>query len=241
MELFFLENFSSATKEIQLSPEESRHLVKSLRKRPGDTVDLTDGNGHHILAEIVQVTGKNTRLAVKKVKRIPFPPLHHFSVGLAIIRPNRMDWAVEKLTELGVESITPLICQYSTIKQVKWEHLRKVAVSAIKQSRQFYLPRIDKVKKLKEWLGETTAQKGPKFIAHPDSDISFTSKILKSSEIGITLLIGPEGGFHSDELNLAQAKNFIPINLGSNILRSETAAVVAVSQIKLLLKNEKMA
>ncbi len=235
MELFFAHNFTPGIPEIHLSPDESRHAHKVLRKRPGDGIDLTDGRGHYIRGEIATLTGKSVVVRITGWEQLPFPAANHIRVALGIIRPNRLDWAVEKLTELGVERITPLLCRYTTLRTVKPDHLQRIAISAIKQSGQFYLPIIEQPISFIHWIKETSDFKGIRLIAQPEGNGLAEIRSSSPHVRQILLAIGPEGGFHPEEIELAVSKNFRTFHLGGTILRTETAAVAAVVRAKQLL------
>ena len=230
MDLFFVENFQPEDRTILLSPEDSRHAVKVLRKRKGDMIDLTDGAGHYLQGVILKDSPQELMVELTRVELRPKADTNQIELALPIIRPNRMDWAVEKLTELGVGKIAPITCAYSTVRQIKKAHLRKIMISAIKQSRQFYLPEIGSVTGFAEWIKDITPKKGLKYIAHQE----IADKEIKRSDPAgmIYLAIGPEGGFHPEEINLALSSGFKILYLGDSILRTETAAVVGVAKLK---------
>ena len=237
MELFFTEKFSPQQTEISLSLEESRHAYKVLRKRSGDMIDLTDGKGHLIRGEISGKSSGQLNVRIKEFREMPFPKANHITVALSIVRPNRMNWAVEKLTELSVEKIVPIICHYNTTRNFKSDHLRRISISALKQSQQFYLPKICEPIQFKKWLIETGKQNFLKFIAQPDGKTVNTVNFADNVNKNIFVVIGPEGGFKQEEADLAAKYYFQPLNLGQTILRTETAAVVAVAQLKLFLTS----
>ena len=235
MELFFIHNYIPGEKEIRLSAQEARHAGRVLRKRPGEVIEMTDGQGLHIHGEIRQLSGKGMVVQVLHREQISFPPANRIRVALGIIRPNRLDWAVEKLTELGVERITPLLCRYTTIRTIKPDHLQRIAISAIKQSGQFYLPAIDPPLPFQRWIINLEDFEGIRLIAQPNGDSLVKIRSSTPDIRQILLTIGPEGGFHPEEIDLALNRNFRTFRLGQTILRTETAAVAAAVQAKLLL------
>jgi 16S rRNA (uracil1498-N3)-methyltransferase len=238
MELFYIEQFGPDTASLVLSREESHHAKKVLRKKAGDPIDLTDGKGHHIRGRIRQIKQTELIIDIVSYKELPFPSENRIEVGLSVIRPNRLDWAVEKCTELGVQMIVPLICRYSSSRQVKLKHLQKIMVSAIKQSSRFHLPEIAPVTKFSEWMEGISKSSGRKFLAHPEGSSEIFDLADRTKTDFIYLAIGPEGGFSEEELQMAQEKGVEKLQLGKSILRTETAAVVALCQLKsLLIKN----
>ncbi len=235
MDLFYTDQFEPGMAGLTLSPDESHHAVKVLRKKAGDQIEITNGHGYYISGRIRELKKNALIIDVETYQKMPFPEENHIEVGIGVIRPNRMDWAVEKCTELGVERIVPLICRYSSTRQGKMKHLQKIMVSAIKQSSQYYLPKISAVITLQNWLTGIPEKRGRRFIAHPEG----SSDIFDSLELGKTrfiyLAVGPEGGFSKEEILMAHEKHFNTLLLGNSILRTETAAVAGVCRVKLLL------
>ncbi|MEJ2050619.1 MAG: RsmE family RNA methyltransferase [Calditrichota bacterium] len=235
MDLFYTDDFHPGDRTLLISPEESRHAVKVLRNHKGDHLDLTDGAGNYLQGVIIEESVKNVTVEIEKVEKRPFPAENLIEVALPLIRPNRLDWAVEKLTELGIRKIIPITCAYSTTRKIKKDHLRKIMISAMKQSGQFYLPEIAEAAEFSRWIKRTANQKGLKFIAHQDShDKNITRK---TADELTYLAVGPEGGFHPEEITLALSSGFRILYLGESILRSETAAVVGVAKLKMILSS----
>ena len=229
-----------------LDVEESRHAVRVLRMRDGDTIHVTDGMGHLYQCRIVQaddracaveVVGNSSNQAIKQ------PSLH-----LAVAptkNPARMEWLVEKAVEIGVGEIILLQCDHSERSFLKTERLEKLAVSAMKQSLHTTLPKINQAVKLSEWLNTPLPpSRGDgegllKFIAHCEADKSRTP-LATAMQPGrdAVVLIGPEGDFSEDEIALALAAGFQPVSLGPSRLRTETAALYAVTAFNLI--NDKV-
>lgn len=236
MEFFYCADLPDASEVVQLSGEESHHLRRVFRKRRGDVIALSNGEG--VLAEAVIENDSAQRIScrVRNLRKIPPPPDHRIHLALSLIRPNRMDWAVEKLAELGIGSIQPLLCRFSSIKTFKVEHLRKIAVSAMKQSEQAYLPELLSPLSFDKFLRQLPPPESRlRLIAHHAEDaVSFKQIALKPGQ-EILLAVGPEGGFSEEEVAQAKESGFQPLNLGDQVLRSETAAVVAAAQAKLHL------
>mgnify|MGYP003771200125 CR=1 FL=1 len=138
---------------------------------------------------------------------------------------NRFEWFLEKAIEIGVSSITPLICKYNERKSLNYTRLNKIGVSAMKQSLQTYLPKIEPIVSIKEFIESNRCKQ--KYIAHCKSSKKVNlSKIIKR-KTNSSIIIGPEGGFTDDEINLAMDYNFIPVSLGNNRLRTETAGIAS--------------
>lgn len=234
MDLFYIENYQPGQTEVALSVEESHHLKRVLRKSAGDRITLTDGKGHRLLARMTGNHRQQVLATVEQVHQFPFPPENEVDIALAIIRPNRMDWAVEKLTEIGIRRLIPLLCHYNSIKTIKMAHLKRIAISAIKQSGQFHLPQITEPMLFTDWLAGCPVDSQNCFLAHPRG-----SSVAQMWNWGkteprrpLTVAIGPEGGFHQSEIETALSRNIGLLRLGATILRAETAAVVAAALLK---------
>ncbi|RQW01020.1 MAG: 16S rRNA (uracil(1498)-N(3))-methyltransferase [Calditrichaeota bacterium] len=236
-DLFYTDQFKPDFSQFILSAEESHHIMRVLRKKTGDNIELTDGKGHRIHGRIGNQQERQLVVEVEAYDKQPFPVENRIEIAISIIRPNRMDWAVEKLVELGVEKITPLTWHYTNYKNLKADHLKKIIINAMKQSHQYYIPEIKQVITGEEWLKQTKEKTGLKLIAHPGTDF-MTSPSRYSARTGnIHIAIGPEGGFDETELQLARNSNFYAIALSQTVLRTETAAIAAVSQLKLLYRK----
>lgn len=235
MDLFYLSNFIAGQKEFILSVDESHHARSVLRKKKGDILQLTDGKGHLLSAIIKDERRFQLILQIQQQEKIEFPLDNLIEIALSTIRPNRMDWAVEKLTELGVQTIVPVHCHFTSYRALKLEHLRKVAISAMKQSEQFYLPEIKPLTTFERWVKEISEASGPKFIAHFQPEGSHILPSFNRQE-KIYIAVGPEGGFHAEEIRQAKKSGFEILSLGPTILRTETAAISSVIRLK-IIKN----
>ncbi|GAB4375865.1 MAG: 16S rRNA (uracil(1498)-N(3))-methyltransferase [Calditrichia bacterium] len=240
MELFYFPLFKPGMKEIELSAEESYHARRVLRKQMDEVIEITDGNGHHIQGIVTHVSRSHLTVRIRSYQKYSFDPANAIEIGLALIRPNRFSWAVEKLTELGVRKIVPLICHHSVIRDINLNHLLKVAVSAMKQSHQFYLPEISPVISFMSWMEACHNRPALRFLAHlPLEEQEFSSRAGNMAS-EVILGVGPEGGFHQTEIENALNFGFDFIKLNNTVLRSETAAIVAVAQLKLGLLRKNM-
>jgi 16S rRNA (uracil1498-N3)-methyltransferase len=243
MEYFYSENLSSRDKQIKLSEEESRHLGKVQRKKPGDRIQITNGEG--LLAEAIVADEKSKSIicTIQSSRIIPSSPERNIHIALSTIRPNRMDWAVEKLTELGVGTISFFYSHFTSVRAFKVDHLRKIAISAIKQSQQAYLPQLNPPLPFSEWLHSFNEQENQmRLLAHLADKAQNMLKmqfdgIHLNRQSSIVVAIGPEGGFSKEELITGCEKGFRLVSLDNNILRTETAAVVAAAQCKLTRKE----
>lgn len=226
-------------KQQTLSEEESAHCVRVLRYSVGDEILITDGKGTTYTARITNPHPKHCDFEI--ISQEKQAPHHDFHLHIAIAPTKnieRMEWAIEKCVEIGVDEITPLLCRFSERKQLRTDRLEKIILSAAKQSLTPYLPVLHELTPYDEFIkvqcNNVQCAKGQKFIAHCYKD----EKRLLKDEIekgrDVLVLIGPEGDFSEKEVADALALGFIPVSLGNSRLRTETAAVVACHTAVLL-------
>ena len=229
MQLFYNQDITEATSEISFSKEESRHIVKVLRKSFGDILHITNGNGWLFTAEIIVSDIKNCTATITSKA---FKEQHNYKLHLAVAPTkmnDRYEWFLEKATEIGINTITPIICDHSERKAIKTERFEKILQSAMKQSLSNYMPKLNTAIPFKEFINQQF--NGQKFIAHCEPlDKKSLKKELQSQQ-EITILIGPEGDFSIKEIELALKNNFTPVTLGNTRLRTETAAIVACHSV----------
>lgn len=211
-----------------LPESESQHCVKVLRKESGDVIDIIDGKGHRFKCRLLEAHHK--RATVEILERIDLPPFwpNDISIGVAPTKHlDRMEWLTEKLTETGVTSITPLLCRWSERKEIKTERIEKIAVSAMKQSLKGTCPVVNPMTPFKRFI-EATERFPQKFIAHCD-DSQPRRLLSKEYRAGVdtVIIIGPEGDFSPEEIEMATEAGFIAVSLGDARLRTETAALAA--------------
>lgn len=213
---------------LTLPESDSQHCVRVLRKTEGDLIEVIDGRGHRFSCRITDAHPKRTRVEIISTEELPNFWKGKITIGVAPTKHlDRMEWMAEKLTEIGVDTITPLLCRFSERKEIKTERLEKIVVSAMKQSLKGVCPAVTPMTKFKEFIA-STASVPQRFIAHCDAD---SPRRLLSHEYrpdrDTVIIIGPEGDFSPEEISLALESGFIPISLGEARLRTETAAVVA--------------
>lgn len=211
--------------KVELSREESHHAVKVLRLKAGDTVTILDGLGNTMQGKIVDASSRITMVSITaKEKQIPRKGRLH--IGISPPKSgDRFDWFLEKATEIGVEEITPLWSANSERTKINAARNEKIVVSAMKQSRNSYLPRLNDAQKFKDFV--SSANSNRKYIAHcePSATDKLTSVLAKDEDA--LILIGPEGDFSPSEIELALGHGFQAITMGAQRLRTETAAIVA--------------
>lgn len=231
MALFFAPQIAEAP---FLNEEESLHCVKVLRLSQGDTIQVIDGIGTLYDARIVVPSPK--RVEVEILAAHPDFGSHPYELHMAVAPTkniDRFEWFVEKAVEIGVDSITPLLCRYSERKVIKLERLEKIAISAAKQSLKGKVPVIHSLTSIDQFLSD--APEGQRFIAHchEDGERLLLSKQIQPGSV-CSVLIGPEGDFSEEEVAKAMKTGFIPVSLGNSRLRTETAAVVATHTVAVL-------
>jgi 16S rRNA (uracil1498-N3)-methyltransferase len=215
-----------------LSPDESRHAVKVLRLVQGDPIEITNGKGKICEATLTASDSKKCSFKITASSQIP---RRDFSIHLAIAptkNMDRMEWLVEKCVEMGIEKISFLHCKTSERKVISLERIGKIVVSAMKQSRQFWLPEINPMEPFPKFI--ETVHAGQKFIAHVDHGNPHHLQSIAKSKGEYLILIGPEGDFSVDEIHAALKDGFQKVSLGPNRLRTETAGLSACHILNLI-------
>lgn len=239
MQLFYCKDITPNA-FCTLDAEESRHAVRVLRLREGDELNVTDGQGNFYSCRIVDANDK--ACVVECVSNSSNQAIRQSNIHLAVAptkNPSRMEWLVEKAVEIGVGEITLLDCDHSERSFLKTDRLEKLAISAMKQSLHTVLPEIHPAVKLSDWLhshiNTLTHSHTQKFIAHCEVDKPRTplATALKPGQDAV-ILIGPEGDFSEEEIALALDCGFRPVSLGPSRLRTETAALYAVTAFNLI-------
>ncbi|MBC7524008.1 MAG: 16S rRNA (uracil(1498)-N(3))-methyltransferase [Flavobacterium sp.] len=235
MQLFYTPLLSKTQTSFIFDKEESKHIVKVLRKKEGDILLVTNGLGFLFETQIKLASDNKCAISIvsfTKQEKSSF----YLHLAVAPTKMNeRYEWFLEKATEIGIQEITPIICDHSERKIIKIDRFQKIIETAMKQSLHLYLPKFNEPVLYKNFV--TKQFKGQKFIAHcEDIDKKSLKSELKPNE-NVTLLIGPEGDFSQKEIQLALEHKFNPVSLGITRLRTETAAVVACHSV--VFTNEK--
>ncbi len=232
MQLFYNPDLTQDYPDFSFSREESKHIVRVLRKMEGDILHITNGKGWLFTAEIVSANPNNCKVrVVDKELQSTRPYKIHMAVAPTKMN-DRYEWFLEKATEIGVDSITPIICENSERRTIKKERYNKIIQSAMKQSLQCYLPNLNEACSFIDFIKKN--HDGQKFVAHcEDTDRKSFKNELKTNQ-DITILIGPEGDFSVKEITTAIDKTYIPVTLGKTRLRTETAAIAACHTISLV-------
>ena len=233
MQQFYLSSISKNDTEIHFDKNESKHLSKVLRKKVGDSITITNGIGYRFSATLSNVNHKTCTAIINQCVEIS-PDPYQLHVFIAPTKSNdRMDWFVEKATEIGVHEITPIICQRNDRRVIKQERLQKIAISAMKQSLGTYLPIINPVSDFTKSLDKV---KGTGCIAHCQDANKIIIDRLPIKDKSISIFIGPEGDFTPEEIQAAADANLTAVTLGEKRLRTETAGIIACHSISLLYR-----
>lgn len=233
-QLFFSAHIENGL--ARFDEEESRHLLTVLRRQVGDALRLTDGKGCFYDAEIAEAGKKYAAARILNTIHTPEPPAR-LHVAIAPTKQiERLEWFLEKATEVGVQEITPLLCQRSERTSIRHDRLEKILVSAMKQSLQSRLPRLNPLTPFKMCVQNATEPR--RLIAWcPEAPPPPLHTLLQQSADTL-ILIGPEGDFTPEEVILAEKSGFSGVNLGPTRLRTETAGLVAVVGFNLLLRQD---
>ncbi|MES2454391.1 MAG: 16S rRNA (uracil(1498)-N(3))-methyltransferase [Bacteroidota bacterium] len=232
MHVFYTPDISSD--EYVLNEEESKHCIKVLRLGAGALVYLIDGRGGRYKAQIIGESKRNVQLKVVEFHQDQ-KRQHHLHIAVAPTKNiDRIEWFLEKATEIGIEEITPLICDRSERKTVKEDRLQKIITSAVKQSLQAYHPILRPQTDFKDFIKQDHSD-AIRMVAHciENEEKQYISQLAVPKQ-KYTLLIGPEGDFTPQEIKLALDHNFAPLTLGNTRLRTETAALAACFEVNYL-------
>ncbi|MDD3388297.1 MAG: 16S rRNA (uracil(1498)-N(3))-methyltransferase [Prevotella sp.] len=228
--------FSHADELTELPREEAQHALRVLRLQAGDEIFLMDGYGTFYKAEVTLASGNHCLYEIKE--RLPQEKTWKGRIHLAIAPTkmmDRMEWMVEKATEVGFDEVSFLNCQFSERRNIRIDRIDKIVVSAMKQSRKPWKPVVNELMDFKAFVGQN---KGPhNFIAHCYDEIPKVDLFQRLGQIApeedITILVGPEGDFSIDEVKLAVDHGYESISLGRSRLRTETAGLMAVSMAQI--------
>ncbi len=229
MHLFYVPALTPTTKSIYLSEDESKHACRVLRLKMNDEVSLLDGVGGVYHARIEEDNPKKCLLQIIAVTQ-DTKPTHEVHIAIAPTKNmDRIEWFVEKATEIGMTELTLLICDHSERKIVKTERLEKILISAMKQSKRTFIPKLNAVVSFSEFMKQHTQGA----LAHCEEGEKKTLQtVCKASNYPI--LIGPEGDFSSKEIAAAKTNGFDFVVLGNTRLRTETAGIYACVQAKMI-------
>ena len=230
---FYAPDAADAT---ELPADEAAHALKVLRLKAGDELMLMDGRGHFHRAEITLATGHRCLYRIVETQSLPPQWQGHVHLAIAPTKMNeRMEWLAEKATEIGIDELSFLNCQFSERRVLKTERMEKIVVSAVKQSHKAYMPAVNGMTAFRQFIDSHTT--GRRYIAHCYQEVErvnlFDQLCALQPDDDTLVLVGPEGDFSIDEVRQAVAAGYVSVDLGKSRLRTETAGLAAVTMMQL--------
>ena len=224
---FYAEELTTGTTQYVLNEETSKHVVQVLRMKIGEQLQLTDGKGNLFTAVIIDDNRKRCQVKIEDIHQQPAPK-KQITLAISLVKNNtRFEWFLEKVTEIGVTQIIPLICERTEKQSFRHDRMNGILVSAMLQSQQCWLPNLHEATKFTELIKKSANQQ--KLIAHCEEDKKQQINQFINQSNNQLICIGPEGDFSREEIALALKNDFIPVALGETRLRTETAGIVAAT------------
>ena len=224
MHRFYTPELAEATTLFTLSEAESKHGIQVMRLKENDSIELFNGKGISAITTIIDSHPKRCTVKIEKITIHPIEKTIHIAVA-PTKNMDRMEWFIEKATEIGLTKLSLILCQNSERREIKLDRLEKTAIAAVKQSGRYFVPEIVGLTKWKDFLKQYPFG----LIAHCREGEKIKIDVLHQNKV---IVIGPEGDFTLEEIELALTTGYVPITLGENRLRTETAALVACMQAK---------
>ena len=222
---FYEENIEPSIQ--YLGEETSKHCVQVLRMKEGEKLQLTNGKGNLYTAIIIHADKKNCGIRIE-TSSFEEPVAKNISIAISLLKnPSRLEWFMEKATEIGIKEVIPIICEHTEKQNFRFDRMNNILISAMLQSKQAWLPLLHQPTKFNAFINKNV--EGLKLIAHCVEEEKKSLTDVACQNNNILILIGPEGDFSAPEINTALEKNFIPVTLGSTRLRTETAGIVAAT------------
>jgi 16S rRNA (uracil1498-N3)-methyltransferase len=235
MQLFYNPNINETTETFSFDKEESKHIIKVLRKKDADILYVTNGLGFLFKTQITLASDNKCTVQILSFEKCESPK-YKLHLAVAPTKMNdRFEWFLEKATEIGIHEITPIICDRSERKIINQDRFEKIILSAMKQCNQMYLPKLNPSVSLKEFIKKENT--GVKLIAHCEETNKKSLKSILITNTDYTILIGPEGDFSNKEIEQALENNYQAVSLGDTRLRTETAALVACHSVVFINEN----
>ena len=232
MQLFYDQNIAICK---TLNEEESYHCTKVLRLRSDSIIYITDGIGNLYKTKITEINQKQTKVEILETINNYRQCQYYNHIAIAPTKNiDRFEWFIEKATEIGINEITPIICKNSERRVVKIDRLKKIAISAMKQSCKAHLPKINELISFQDFITKNRCTYNDKYIAHCINEEKIYLGRLIKKKTNYLILIGPEGDFSTDEILLATNNKYIPVSLCESRLRTETAAIVACGIVSII-------
>ena len=230
---FYKEDIAAGAEQVILDEDTSKHIVQVLRMQNGEQLQLTDGKGNLFTGVITDNNRKRCAVGILQTTNLQ-PQTRKISIAISLLKnTSRFEWFLEKATEIGVSEIIPLVCARTEKTAFKYDRMKSILVSAMLQSQQCWLPRLHEPAKFSELVPAALQQQ--KLIAHcEETGEKKQLSTLQPFSASTIILIGPEGDFTPEEIQLALGNNFSAATLGNTRLRTETAGVVAASLLCLV-------
>ena len=212
-----------------LSEETARHCIQVLRMKEGEQFQLTDGKGNSFTATIINVNKKTCEVRIEASSR-ELRAASNVAIAISLLKnPSRLEWFIEKASEIGISEIILLICDHTEKQNFRRDRMQNIIISAMLQSQQTRLPQLHQPQKFNDFIKKNFD--GLKLIAHCVEEEKYSLSVLinQYKDQNKLILIGPEGDFSNAEISAALEKKFIPVSLGTTRLRTETAGVVAAA------------
>jgi 16S rRNA (uracil1498-N3)-methyltransferase len=223
---FFEPDIAAGTSFFSLSEESRKHAVQVLRMRGGETLQMTDGKGNLFTAVIREAGKKSCEVHVTGHEYFE-KPIRNVAIGISLLKnASRIEWFLEKVTEMGVSHIIPLLCKRTERQHFRFDRMQQIVISAMLQSRQVWLPLLENPVEAEQVIQRNNTTQ--KLIAHCEEQQKTNLPALKMAQ-DVLILIGPEGDFTTSEIEQALQQGFTPVSLGLTRLRTETAGVVAAA------------
>lgn len=217
-----------------LTGDDFRHCIQVLRKQAGDTIALLDGAGWVYQSEIQSIGKKSCVCSIRSRQQREKSLPAAISLAFGLVKNRALESIIRDTAALGVTKIVPLSTRYSVKQAINPARARKIAVESIKQSGNFYLPKIENVRSLPEWLAEIPPA-SLKLLADMRGTQPIGDVITREIGLPVIVLVGPEGGFSDEETRLAENAGFVPVRLHPHRLRTELAAIAAVAAVCALI------
>ncbi len=231
MQLFYEPNILI---QPYLNEDDSKHCVKVLRNKVGDIINLVDGKGNWVTAKIVNTNFANLKLDIQTIVNEYNKSNYYIHIAIAPTKnTDRIEWFLEKAVEIGVDEITFLQTLKSERKELKLNRLERITISAMKQSKKAYLPKINPLIKLNEFV-KTDFSNFEKYVAFVDDENQKYLNKLSNKSSKYLVVIGPEGDFSNEEISILKKKDFECISLGNSILRTETAGIYVCNVLNMI-------
>jgi 16S rRNA (uracil1498-N3)-methyltransferase len=238
MPTFFVAAEAIVPPTVRISGPLLHHLRESLRLQPGEILSITDDRGKRYRAEIAEVTGRELVGRILETMSAPLTAAPNIILTQALLKGEKMDWVIQKATELGVERIVPALAKHSIVRpradriEHQRERWQRIALEAAQQSERWNVPVIDAPVTLPELLTRSKSATSKIILAERSDGTSLTTAPLSGAGNEVWLLVGPEGGWDDEELAQLLQQGYTAVTLGRRILRAETAAIAAISVLQ---------